>query len=133
MALISSNGGTVTLDAVSNVTWHVTSWQLSHGTRLADVSTSAQSYAVFLGCLSEVSSWSFELPVDTANTPHAGGLTPNAVVDLYFRVGSTNTYYKVVSTTVESIDPVNDNTGQPYRESVRGRGGQCTPYAAAPS
>lgn len=132
MALLSANGGSVTLNASPDITWHVTSWQIDDGARLADTSTSAQAYSVFLSCLGEVS-WSFDLPVDAASTPAAGGLTPGAIVDLYFRVGSSNTYHRVQSTTVERITPVNDNTGQPYRETVTGRGGTITRYGAAPS
>ncbi len=132
MPLISSNGGSVTLNGSPDVTWHVTSWQIDDGVRLADTSTSAQGYAVFLSCLGEVS-WSLDLPVDTSNSPAAGGLTPGSIVDLYFKVGGTTTYHRVQYTTVERITPVNDNTGQPYRETVTGRGGTITRFAAGPS
>lgn len=133
MTLLSANGGSVTVDGSPDITLHVSSWQIDDGSRLADVSTSAQSYAVFLGCLAEVS-WSFELPVDAASTPTAAGLTPGAVItNLWFRVGSSNTYHKIANCTVERVAPVNDNTGQPYRETVSGRGGAITRYGAAPS
>lgn len=132
MALLSANGGSVTLNGSPDVALAVTSWQIDDGSRLADASTSAQAYSVFLGCLAELS-WSFDLPVDAASTPTAAGLTPGAVVDLYFRVGSSNTYHRVQNTTVERVAPVNDNTGQPYRETVSGRGGAITRYGAAPS
>lgn len=132
MALLTANGGSVTVNSSPDVVLAVTSWQIDDGNRLADVSTSAQAYAVFLGCLAEVS-WSFDLPVDAASTPTAAGLTPGAIVDLYFRVGSSNTYHRVQSTTVERSAPVNDNTGQPFRETVSGRGGAITRYGAAPA
>lgn len=123
----------MTVDGSPDVVLHVTSWQIDDGNRLADVSTSNQSYAVFLGCLAEVS-WSFELPVDAASTPTAAGLTPGTTVtSLWFRVGSSATYHRIQSTTVERVAPVNDNTGQPYRETVSGRGGTITRYGAAPS
>lgn len=132
MALIAGTGGSITIDATPDVTLHVANWSIDAGNRLADGTTSAKTSSHFEGTLGD-NSWQIELPVDAAGTPEDAGITPGTQVSIFFRVGSTNTYHKLVTTTVERVGITNPNTGDLHRNAISGRGGAMTWYGAGPS
>jgi len=128
MSLFGAQTGSVSVkpSGGSVVTFDVAEWQLQESVIVADVTTSAGAYTQGLGTI-ENHSWSFSLPVDSENKPETT-IPVGTIMTIWFKIGTTSTYHKLLLSICESITPVNNNAGDAYRLTVSGRCGPITLY-----
>ena len=132
MAILSGATGSVSFKATGGnvVTLDVTEWSIDEGNRVADTTTSAAAYTVAQGTVAD-NSWSFTLPLDSANTPEVtAAMAVPATGTIWFKIGTSSTYYKITPTTAQRISKVNNAAGDVVRLTVSGGGGALTQYTA---
>jgi len=128
--LFSANGGSVSVKPSGGAlaTFDVTEWRLQEANIIADTTTSAAAYTTGQGTI-ENHSFSFSLPVDSANKPETA-IPPGVNLTIWFKVGSLAAWHKIINAVIESVSPVNNNAGDVFRVDVSGRCGSLTAYSA---
>lgn len=118
----SGNGGKITVGAVD---LHVTRWRLNHGTREADITSSASGGFTRFAKVVTNPEWTAEGWMDEDNLPDVdAGAVVGTDVTIVFKEGADSRTITLTNTYVSSLEIVVDNTNDVVRFTASGKG--CT-------
>src|SRR4051812_14261900 len=127
MALQSANGGDIIVAGSPNITIPNQRWNGNWRVRDAEVTQSDSNGCTLYQGVVQDNEWEVGLCRDDAAFPESLGLVAGTVLSaLFFKLGAGSKADRLQNTLVTDVSPVNDNTNDVVKVTVRGKGGKLT-------
>lgn len=126
MSFYSGNGGGI-LIGTSTTPFQIGKWTVRRNARLVENTHSGVSSSNYELVVPD-HSFSVEIPWNDADLPDTdAGLVPGAKITITFQFGTSSKTCQLTSTSVETLEEVDDNANDIVRAVCSGKGGAFTP------